>query len=82
MRNERQQFRSSDCKIWSYSSGKLAEQAIRDFAAESAIYRCSQNMEDAIHALREQGMEGKAKLKGGAIRCRSCHPGKYLAVKY
>jgi len=44
---------------------KLAEQAIRTFASESAIYRASQNIEDAIHALVEGGMdEAKAKLKG------------------
>ena len=44
---------------------KLAEQAIRIFASESATYRASQNIEDAIHALIEGGMEeGKAKLKG------------------
>ncbi len=44
---------------------KLAEQAIRVFASESAIYRASQNIEDAIHALIEGGMEeAKAKLKG------------------
>ena len=44
---------------------KLAEQAIRVFACESAIYRASQNIEDAIHALIEGGMdEAKAKLKG------------------
>ena len=44
---------------------KLAEQAIRVFACESATYRASQNIEDAIHALIEGGMdEAKAKLKG------------------
>jgi hypothetical protein len=43
----------------------LAEQAIKAFATESAIYRASQNIEDAIHALIEGGMEpSKAKLKG------------------
>jgi len=44
---------------------KLAEQAIKIFASESATYRCSQNVEDAIHALIAGGMdEAKAKLKG------------------
>ena len=43
---------------------KLAEQAIRIFACESAIYRCSQNIEDAIEALIAGGMDpAKAKLK-------------------
>lgn len=62
--NERQQFGRPIAKYGAIRH-KLAEQAIRIFAAEAAIYRCSQNMEDAINALREQGMEeGKAKLKG------------------
>jgi len=62
--NERQQFGRPIAKYGAIRF-KLAEQAIRIFAAEAAIYRCSQNMEDAINALREQGMEeGKAKLKG------------------
>jgi alkylation response protein AidB-like acyl-CoA dehydrogenase len=44
---------------------KLAEQAIRTFAAESAIYRCSQNIDDAIHALMESGMnKEKATIEG------------------
>ncbi|MCW3076836.1 MAG: acyl-CoA dehydrogenase [Bacteroidetes bacterium] len=44
---------------------KIAEQATRTFASESAIYRASQNIEDAIHTLIEEGMdEAKAKLKG------------------
>lgn len=62
--NERRQF---DRPISKYGAirYKLAEQAIRVFACESAIYRASQNIEDAIHALKESGMdEAKAKLKG------------------
>lgn len=62
--NERIQF---DRPISKYGAirYKLAEQAIRIFASESATYRCSQNIEDAIHALIEGGMEeGKAILKG------------------
>ncbi|HEY4800623.1 MAG TPA: acyl-CoA dehydrogenase family protein [Bacteroidia bacterium] len=44
---------------------KLSEQAIKIYAAESAVYRASQNIEDAIHALASSGMEhGKAILKG------------------
>ncbi len=44
---------------------KLAEQAVRVFACESAVFRASQNIEDAIHSLIEEGMdEAKAKLKG------------------
>lgn len=62
--NERIQFERPISKYGAIRY-KLAEQAIRIFASESATYRCSQNIEDAIHALIEGGMEeGKAKLKG------------------
>ncbi len=44
---------------------KLAEQAVRIYAVESAAYRASQNIEDAILALEAGGMpKGKAILKG------------------
>jgi alkylation response protein AidB-like acyl-CoA dehydrogenase len=62
--NERQQFGRAISKYGAIRY-KLAEQAIRTFASESAIYRASQNIEDAIHALIAEGMtEAKAKLKG------------------
>jgi alkylation response protein AidB-like acyl-CoA dehydrogenase len=62
--NERMQFGRAISKYGAIRY-KLAEQAIRTFACESAIYRASQNIEDAIHALQEGGMdEAKAKLKG------------------
>jgi len=62
--NERNQFGRPISKYGAIRY-KLAEQAIRTFASESAIYRASQNIEDAINALHEGGMdEAKAKLKG------------------
>lgn len=62
--NERIQFERPISKYGAIRY-KLAEQAIRVFASESATYRASQNIEDAIHALIEGGMEeSKAKLKG------------------
>jgi len=62
--NERIQFERPISKYGAIRY-KLAEQATRTFASESAIYRASQNIEDAIHALIEGGMdEAKAKLKG------------------
>lgn len=62
--NERQQFGRPISKYGAIRY-KLAEQAIRIFASESATYRCSQNIEDAIKALIAGGMdEAKAKLKG------------------
>ncbi|MGZ3931823.1 MAG: acyl-CoA dehydrogenase family protein [Bacteroidia bacterium] len=62
--NERIQFERAISKYGAIRY-KLAEQSIRTYATESAIYRASQNIEDAIHALIEGGMdEAKAKLKG------------------
>jgi alkylation response protein AidB-like acyl-CoA dehydrogenase len=62
--NERQQFGRPISKYGAIRY-KLAEQAIRIFASESATYRCSQNIEDAIKSLTAGGMdEAKAKLKG------------------
>jgi len=44
---------------------KLAEQAVRAFACESALYRCSQNVDDAISSLINSGMDNeKATLEG------------------
>ncbi len=62
--NERQQFGRPIAKYGAIRY-KLAEMATRIFACESAIFRCSQNIEDATKALIEGGMpEAKAKLKG------------------
>ena len=62
--NERIQFERPISKYGAIRY-KLAEQAARTFAAESATYRASQNIEDAINSLIEGGMdEAKAKLKG------------------
>lgn len=62
--NEREQFGRPIAKYGAIRY-KIAEQAIRTFATESAIYRASQNIEDAIHALQQSGMDPiRAKLKG------------------
>jgi alkylation response protein AidB-like acyl-CoA dehydrogenase len=70
--NEREQFGRPISKYGAIRH-KLAEQAIRTFASESALYRASQNIDDAIQALEAEGMEpAKAKLKGieqFAIEC-------------
>jgi alkylation response protein AidB-like acyl-CoA dehydrogenase len=61
---ERQQFGRAIAKYGAIQH-KLAEQAIQVFACESATYRCSQNIDDAIESLIKGGMEpSKAKLKG------------------
>ena len=62
--NEREQFGRPISKYGAIRE-KLANQAIYTFATESATYRASQNIDDAINALIESGMEkGKATLKG------------------
>ncbi len=62
--NERQQFGRPIAKYGAIRY-KLAEQAIRIFACESALYRCTQNIEDAINGLSASGMtHEKAILKG------------------
>jgi alkylation response protein AidB-like acyl-CoA dehydrogenase len=62
--NERHQFGRPIAKYGAIRY-KLAEQAIRIFASESATYRASQNIEDATKSLIAGGMdEAKAKLKG------------------
>ena len=62
--NERIQFERQISKYGAIRY-KLAEQAIRIFASESATYRASFDMENAIEALIASGMDkGKATLKG------------------
>ncbi len=62
--NERQQFGRSIAKYGAIKQ-KIGEMAIRAYAVESALYRATQNVDDAIKALQQAGMdEAKAKLKG------------------
>jgi len=62
--NEREQFGRSISKYGAIRY-KLAEQAIRIYVMESALYRAGQNIDDAIAALIAGGMEkGPATLKG------------------
>lgn len=62
--NERNQFGRPISKYGAIRF-KLAEQAVKIYASESAVYRASQNIEDAIEALEAGGMDAaKAKLKG------------------
>src|SRR5262245_848385 len=60
---ERQQFGRPIAKYGAIRH-KLAEQAMRIYACESALYRASQNIDDAIKALTASGMSiEQAKLK-------------------
>ena len=62
--NERQQFGRPIAKYGAIKH-KLGEMAARSYAMESALYRATQNIDDAIKTLQESGMEySKAKLKG------------------
>lgn len=70
--NSREQFKRPISKYGAIRY-KLAEQAIKTYATESATYRCAQNIEDAIQERINDGMDkGKAVLKGieeFAIEC-------------
>jgi alkylation response protein AidB-like acyl-CoA dehydrogenase len=62
--NEREQFGRPISKYGAIRY-KLAQQVIRIYASESAIYRASQNMEEATDHMIAEGMDPiKAKLKG------------------
>lgn len=62
--NERNQFGRPLSKYGAIKY-KLAEQAIKIYASESALYRCTQNIEDTIHGLGASGMDhAKSILKG------------------
>lgn len=62
--NEREQFGRPISKYGAIRQ-KIAEQAIRCYALESATYRATQNVDDAIQSLMESGMDkGQAVLKG------------------
>jgi alkylation response protein AidB-like acyl-CoA dehydrogenase len=61
---EREQFGRSISKYGAIRY-KLAEQVIRTFALETAMYRAGQNIDDKIADLISQGLDkGKATLKG------------------
>ncbi|QES89410.1 acyl-CoA dehydrogenase family protein [Rhizosphaericola mali] len=62
--NEREQFGRPISKYGAIRF-KLAEQAIKTYVSEAALYRASQNIDDAIAALHEEGLDfAQAKLKG------------------
>jgi alkylation response protein AidB-like acyl-CoA dehydrogenase len=59
---------------------KLAEAAIRLYTCESAIYRATQNIEDAILALKAEGVaHGEATLRGIADFAPECAMMKVLS---
>lgn len=70
--NERKQFGISIGRFGAIKY-KLAEMATKIFVSETACYRAGQNIDDAVGALKEDGMsDSEAKLKGVeqfAIEC-------------
>ena len=70
--NEREQFGRPISKYGAIRH-KLGEMAIQSYALESAVYRATQNIEDAISALKADGMDhGEATLKGIASFAPEC----------
>lgn len=70
--NEREQFGRPIAKYGAIRY-KLAEQAIRTFVLESAVYRAGQNIDDAIAGLIAEGNDkGTATLKGIELFAPEC----------
>ncbi len=64
--NERKQFNMSLSEFGAIKY-KMAEQIIKMFATESAVYRASKDMQDSIESLKEQGKTyGEANIGGVA----------------
>ncbi|MCB0401012.1 MAG: acyl-CoA dehydrogenase family protein [Flavobacteriales bacterium] len=57
--NERQQFGRPISKYGAIRH-KLAQQAVMTYSSNAAVYRCSQNIEDAIESLVQGGMDKEA----------------------
>ncbi len=70
--NEREQFGRPISKYGAIRY-KIAEQVIRTFVTESAIYRAGQNIDDAIEAYVAEGVDkGTATLKGIELFAPEC----------
>jgi alkylation response protein AidB-like acyl-CoA dehydrogenase len=70
--NERQQFGRSISKYGAIRY-KIAESATRIYALESALYRATQNIDDAILDLQNKGLsKGESTLKGIASFAPEC----------
>ena len=64
--NERKQFNMSLSEFGAIKY-KMAEQIIKMFATESAVYRASKDMQDSIEGFKEQGKSyGEANIEGVA----------------
>jgi len=64
--NERKQFNMSLSEFGAIKH-KMAEQIIKMFSTESAVYRASKDMQDSIESLKDGGMSyGEANIEGVA----------------
>ena len=76
--NEREQFGRPISKYGAIRA-KLGEMTIQAYALESAVYRATQNIEDAIKSLEAEGMNhAEATLKGIASFAPECAMMKIL----
>lgn len=70
--NDREQFGRPISKYGAIRH-KIAQMAIKNYALDSALYRATQNIDDAISSLTEGGMDkGEAVLKGIASFAPEC----------
>ncbi len=70
--NERKQFGKAIANFGAIQH-KLAQQAILTYAAESAVYRASKNIDDAIAKYEHEGLEhGAAHIEGSAQYAVEC----------
>ncbi len=70
--NERKQFGQPIANFGAIKN-KLAEQVIKTYAAESAVYRASKDIEDTIEYYKEEGMtKGEANVRGPAQFAIEC----------
>ena len=70
--NERKQFGKLISNFGAIKH-KLAEQTIKTYAAESAVYRATKDIDDAIEGLKADGFDkGKANIEGSARFAVEC----------
>ena len=70
--NERKQFGKAIANFGAIKH-KLAQQVIKTFATESAIYRASKDIQDYIYELKDNGLEhGRANIEGVADFAVEC----------
>jgi alkylation response protein AidB-like acyl-CoA dehydrogenase len=70
--NERKQF-GKQISNFGAIKHKLAEQVIRTYATESAVYRATKDIDEAIEKLISEGVDaGKAHIDGSAIFAVEC----------